>query len=117
MTLEADLYALLSPLVAGRVYPDVGPNNAQPPYITFQQIGGQTLNYLGREIPTLRNARVQINVWAATRAQAMQTGRQAEDAMRTATAFQAAPLGAALARKDADDPLYGAQQDFSIWSD
>lgn len=115
MALEADLYALLAPLVAGRVYPDVGPNNAVAPYATYQQIGGEVINYLGREAPDKRHARMQLNVWCASRAQAMALMRQVEDALRMATAFIAAPIGAAIAVKDEGDPLYGAMQDYSIW--
>ena len=115
MSLEADLSALLSPIVSGRVYPDIGPSNVQAPYVTYQQVGGQSVNYLSREVPTLRHARMQINVWAATRMQAMQLARAIEDAMRAAAVFTAAPIGAAAAIKDDDDPMRGSMQDFSIW--
>lgn len=116
MTLEAELFALLSPIVAGRVFPDVAPNGTIAPYATYQQVGGEVINYLGREVPDLHHARVQINVWCATRMQASMLARQIEDAFRTATAFQASPLGAPVSRAPEESPLYGAMQDFSIWN-
>ncbi len=39
MTVEADIFNALSPLVGGRVFPDDAPFDTVKPYITEQQIG------------------------------------------------------------------------------
>lgn len=114
MSLESDLYAVLS-AVCARVYPDVAPTNTTRPYCTWQQVGGQALTYLERAVPDKRNAEVQVNVWSATRSEANALMLQIEAAMTTATAFQSKPVGAMFAVHDEDVGVYGAQQDFSLW--
>ena len=48
MTVEADIFNLLTGLVAGRVYPDLAPLGAARPYITYQQIGGRDLRWMDK---------------------------------------------------------------------
>ncbi len=115
--MEQTLYALLSPLVGGRVFPDTAPITTARPYITYQQIGGNVLQPLANEVTDKRNAMVQINVWSNTRLQAVQISQQAEEALVTATTFIARPLAALASRHEPDINAYGAEQDFSIWSD
>lgn len=118
MTTEATLTATLAPLVAtGSVYPDLAPIGAVRPYITYQQVGGETVAFLERAMPSKKNGRYQVNVWADTRADAAAIILQAETALVTNTAFQASALGAPIATFEPDTKLYGAMQDFSIWSD
>lgn len=115
MPLEAELFALLTPLCP-RVYPDVAPEPMPArPFVTYQQIGGQAINPLTNDIATKRNARMQINVWAGTRISASALAGQIEDALRVSTPFQASPIGAVTALYEPDIKLYGTQQDFSIW--
>ena len=116
MSMEATIYGALRGLVADRVYPDVAPKGAALPYITWQQIGGDAINFVDPAIPSLRNARVQVNVWADTRPQAAAMGRAVEDALRTLAALQTTVLGAPLATYDAATKLRGTMQDFSFWS-
>jgi hypothetical protein len=101
--------------VTPQVSPDFAPVETPRPYVTFQQIGGQVINPLANDAPGRRNSEMQINVWASTRAEALQLSRSIEDAMRSAISFQARPLGAAVADFDADVPVYGCRQDFSCW--
>lgn len=117
MTVEASIYTALQSLVGGRCFPDFAPNTTTRPYITYQQIGGDVVTYMGREVPNLLNGHVQINVWADSRAVAASTMLAVESAMTLSTAFQAKPLSAARASFDAEIPIYSASQDFSIWSD
>lgn len=117
MSIEASVYSLLSPLVGARVYPDIAPNGAERPFITYQQIGGQALNPLSNAPPGKHNALMQINVWADTRLQASTLALEVEDAMRTADQFAARPQMAFISTYEPDTKLYGAIQDFSIWSD
>lgn len=114
--LEASLVAALSPLVSGKVFPDVAPFGTAAPWITYQQFGGRAVNYVDDTLPGAINATVQISVWAPTRIAASTLARQVEDALRQSLAFQARPDSDQLARMDADLKLYGTNQDFSIWS-
>ncbi len=115
MSLEADLYSALQALAGGRMYPDVAPENAARPYITYQQVGGQGVNFLDTAVPSKKNARVQINVWADTRLAAATLARSIEDTLRGAVTLQASVLGALTALHEADTGLYGTRQDFSVW--
>ena len=116
MSLETQLYTVLV-AVTPSVFPDFAPATTQRPYVTFQQIGGQAVNMLDRFTPNKRNATVQVNVWANTRAEAMTLMQSIEDAIRAATVFQGEPESAAQSDFDADIPVYGASQDFDIWAD
>lgn len=115
MSLETDLYALLS-AICPRVFPDVAPGDTARPYITWQQVGGTLISPLGNEIPDKRNANIQINVWAATRIEAVELALQIEAAMIQATVFQARPNMAHIASYEEDLNLYGTVQDFSVWA-
>jgi hypothetical protein len=114
MSVEADLFAVLGPLASTRAYPDVAPDGVARPYITYQQVGGASVNFLSG-IPDKRNGRFQVNVWAATRTAAMTLIRQVEDALRLSTTLRATTEGGAVAEYEEEMKLYGARQDFSIW--
>lgn len=116
MSLESQLYTVLSG-VCPRTFPDFAPTNTTRPYVTYQQIGGEAVNTLDKWVPNKRNARMQINVWADTRASAASTMQAIEDALRMSNLFQAEPESAMTADFDADFPVYSAMQDFSIWAD
>lgn len=115
MSLETDLYALLLGLCP-RVFPTVAPGNTARPYITWQQIGGQSLLPIGNEVPDKRNAFIQINVWDDTYDSAKALALAVEDAMRLATVFQARPNAAHIASYEEDLNLHGTVQDFSVWA-
>lgn len=115
MTVEADLFAAIKSLTANRVYPDVAPVDAAKPYITYQQVGGEAVNFMESAAPGKRNGRFQINCWAETRVAAMSLARQAEDALIESTTLRAYVLGAPVAIYEEDTKLYGTRQDFSIW--
>lgn len=118
MTVESNITAALTPLVAaGSVYPDLAPVGAPRPYITYQQVGGQSVDFLERAMPSKKNGRYQVNVWADTRAVAAALILQVEAAIVLATAFQASAQGAPISTFESDTKLYGAMQDFSVWSD
>ena len=116
MTLTTNLFTVLQTTCA-RVYPDFAPADTQRPYVTYQAIGGNAVNFLTREIPNKRNATVQVNVWSNTRIEADALIQNIEDALRMATVFQAEPNAAPVNDFDADIPVYAAIQDFSIWAD
>lgn len=116
MTVESDLFALLSPLAGARVYPDVAPAGVARPCITYQQVGGESLAYIEAGVPNAKNGRFQVNCWGTTRLAVAALALQVENAMLTASAFQARPLGGPTAVYEEDPPMFGTRQDFSIWS-
>ena len=116
MTVEADIYNTVKTLVSNRVYPDLAPNNATMPYITYQQVGGEVVNYVEPSVADLKNGFFQVNVWCTTRAQAASLILQIEQAIVQATVFSAKPLMAPIAGYDEDGISYGMLQQFSIWS-
>lgn len=116
MTIEEDLCTALT-LLCPRTFPDFAPVGTPRPYVTYQQIGGEALAFLDQTIPSTKNADIQINVWADTRAQASALILQIENMMITATAFQASAYGAPANNGDAELKLYSSRQDFSVWSD
>ena len=111
---ESNIVTVLGALVSNRVYPDVAPLNAVLPFITYQQVGGQAVNYLEAASSDKKNARIQVNVWAATRAQAKTLIRQVEDEM-VKNPILAYVEGAAIDRYDEQTKQYGDIQDFSVW--
>jgi hypothetical protein len=117
MTIEAKIYSALSPLVGGRVFPDVAPLTTVRPYIVYNQVGGEVLSYLENTVPTKQNGRFQLNVWADTRATCAAVMLQVETALVTSTTMQARPISAPVGDFDNDMDLFGAMQDFTIWSD
>lgn len=111
MSIEADIYNALQGF--GPVFPDVAPAGTARPYLTFQQVGGVALNFLGAVPPSKKNGRFQINCWADTRLSVATLSRQVEDAM--VTTLKAYVLGAPLAIFEEETQLYGTMQDFSVY--
>jgi hypothetical protein len=116
MSVESDLFSALQALTSGRVFPDVAPLTTAQPYITYQQVGGESVAFVENGIPSQKNARVQINIWGATRSSVSALALQVEAALMTATAFQARPLGSPMSTYDGDMLIFGAMQDFTVWS-
>lgn len=116
MSLESDLYTVLV-AVCPRVYPDFAPVDTPRPYVTYQQIGGEVINFMGRELPSKRNATIQINVWASTRAATISMAQSIQDAVRMSELFQGEALSEPIMDFDAEIPVYGTAQDFTIWAD
>lgn len=117
MTVEADLFSRLGSLVGNRVYPDVAPANTEKPYITYQQVGGDVVTFIESAMPSKRNGRFQISVWAPTRLAAAALARSVEDSLVTSTTLRAQPLAAPVALYEETPLLYGSRQFFSIWFD
>jgi len=116
MTIEAEIYSALKGLVGNRCFPDLAPLSTVRPYITYVQIGGEAISYLDNTVPDGKIGRFQINVWGDTRASVSALMLQVEAAMIQATAFQARPLSAPSSDYDHDSLVYGAMQDFSVFS-
>lgn len=93
MSAHAAVYARLSAtaavtaLVAGRVFPDVLPDNPVYPAVTFEQTAGSSERGAQTD-PLLLMARMQITAWAKSRVQARALAdqlRRTLDRMRLAT--------------------------------
>lgn len=115
MSLESMLKTRLRPLVGNRAWPDFRPLEASKelPFITWQQISGEVHEFLEGGAPALRNARVQVNVWAGDRETANTLMRAVENDLLTIDKRTSA-LGALTATYDTTVKLYGARQDFSV---
>jgi hypothetical protein len=117
MTVESDIYALLNPLVSGRLFPDVAPAGTVAPWGVYQQLGGEASTLITRTVSAKQNGRFQVSFWAKTRSEAAALALDAEHLMTLATDFEARPVGAPLAVYELDTLLYGTHQHFSVWSD
>lgn len=113
MSIEADLFALLN-AINPRTYPDVAPEGTATPYVTWQQIGGESLRYVDNTADS-RYPLIQISVWSRTRMEASTLIQQIEDALCAAPAFQATPQGDAMSRYEPDTGLYGSIQRFDVF--
>ena len=99
--------------VCPQVYPDVAPEGAVMPFVTFQQVGGVEVSFLSG-VANKKNARMQINVNAASRMQSMTLMREIEDLL-IHMAADTARRGRSATYVDAITPIYESRQDFSIW--
>lgn len=110
--MEETLVAILK-TVCARVYPIVAPENTELPYITYQQVGGETVSFMDG-VADRKNARIQISVVAGTYRESVTAVRSIEDVLIQQIKAQA--IGAAVTQYvPAIMPLYEAVQDFSIW--
>lgn len=116
MTVEEAIYAVLGPLVGGRVFPDVAPLDTPKPYITYSQVGGQSISYVENTVPDLKHGRFQFDMWCATRKACSALALQVESTLILSNALIARPEGAFTSRHDPDLNIYSAMQDFSIHS-
>lgn len=114
MIVETLLPSVLSPLVAGRVYPDVAPLSAALPRIVFQQVGGNAVNFTEGTAPDRESGRVQITVWAASRIDAALMSKQVEDRLLADATLQTYILGARIGIHEPDTGLRGSRQDFFL---
>jgi hypothetical protein len=115
VSVETTIFEALRGLVNDRVFPDVAPEETQRPYITYQQVGGESVNFVDATVPTKKNGRWQINVWADSRLDAAPLARLVEDTLRVIPELQTTVLGAPIARYDEETKLRGMTQDFSFW--
>ncbi|MGF6976358.1 hypothetical protein QFZ94_004808 [Paraburkholderia sp. JPY465] len=112
-TAESVTSGALKTLAGGRVYPDVAPAAAALPRIVYQSVGGvDETTFDGAD--TLKNSRMQVAVWATTRAEAATIIQQVRAAL-TAAPVVGTPIGAPVSVYEDDTKLYGSRQDFSIW--
>lgn len=114
MGIEVTLKVLLGPLVDGRVYPDVIPDNPQFPLIVYQQVGGLAGEYADQSLPDHEHARVQVVTWSQTRLEASSLARQSRAAI-LAGARPAQTYGAPVSQHEGALKLYGSRTDYGLW--
>ena len=117
MSLESILVGLLTTNVLPQVYPDVAPSGTLPPYATFIQFGGAAPTFVDAEVPSKRNANIQIDIYCTTRAEAISLMLAVESTLTWSASLQAKPISAMRSTLDDESDLRGASQDFTIWSD
>lgn len=116
-TVEENISTVVGALCAGRVYPDAAPFGVDRPYAEYQQVGGESITFFSREIPSKKNGRFSISTWASTRMEAAALARSIEDAMIQSTLFDAEPIGGPISQFEHDLGLYGMTQDYSVFFD
>lgn len=112
---EEKLITAVSPLCAGRLFPDFAPLGTPRPYAIWQQVGGNDVVFVDGDTADQLGVRFQIEVWADTRQQASMLMRQIASTL-SAPPVLAESQGGAAARTD-DANLRGSMQDFIIWGD
>ncbi len=113
MAIENDIYSVLSPLVGGRVYPLITPEEPTKPYIVYQVVSN--VSQVSLSGPTgLSRRRVQVDVYDLTYAGMKGLEPQVESAMAGA-AFQGIPI----LYHEVYEPLvklFRNIMEFSVWS-
>lgn len=112
MSIEERLTTTLGPMFSGSFWPDIAPQDCPYPYCTYQQVGGVPVNALCGDSNV--NARIQFNVWAATRDEAS-TLMKALAVVVTEAPFRAVSQGGLVAEYNAVTKGRGARRDFSFW--
>ena len=117
MSLESTLMAKLQ-ATCPRVHIGTAPFGTAMPYVTWQHIGGDTLEWLDNTVADKRNAQIQINTWAATPLQAFQLIKTIEATLRAAMpALIARPLSEPIGAYDDTDTHSGYLQSYTILGD
>lgn len=109
-TIQEQLVAYLAPITA--LHPMIAPQGTTLPYVTYQRVASTVNNVLNGP-PSIDNARIQIDVWAATYA-----GGQTL-AQSIVTAMQAWPAQNVLLNQydlyEQDVQTFRVLLEFSIW--
>ena len=112
---EEKLITAVSPLCAGRLFPDFAPLGTPRPYAIWQQVGGTDVVFVDGDTADQLGVRFQIEVWADTRQHASMLMRQIAATLSAPPVLAESQGGAAASTDDAN--LRGSMQDFIIWGD
>jgi len=115
VTPEDHIDGVLARLADGRVYPDVAPLGTDTPYITYQVVGGEPINFLSGDRPDKQFVRMQVNVWSKRRAEAAEISMLVEDALRSATELQVEVVSGRTSTYDEETDSRGTMQDFMLF--
>lgn len=118
MTMETLMFDTLGPLVGGKVYPLMAPDDVgNGPYIVWHAAGGQATNFMDGGQPSKKNARIQVSVWTTTTIAAALLAQQAETALRTRAELSTTVLTGQFQQRDEETKRHGMYQFFSCWAD
>ena len=112
MSIEQDVVTLLSPLVSGRVYPDVSPEDIRDPHIVYSVIYGAGLDHLEGD-PGLKNLRLQFDCWATTKSSGGPDGFSARRVPSSTLSNNL--IGRNPSGYDAPTKLHSESLDISVW--
>lgn len=108
-----DLVTTLGTVFGGRLYPAVAPEGAAAPFGIYLLVAGLPENSLqGRS--NLTNSRYQVDVYAATKADAETLAASVRTAMNDASLF-ASVCQLQQDFYDTDAQLFRVSMDFSLW--
>lgn len=114
MALEDDLVYVLKSKCP-RIHVGAAPFGTAMPYVTWQHIGGDPIDFLDNSVGDKRNAQIQVNTWASTPLQAFSLMQEIEGALRSAvTRFIARPLSQPIGAYDDADEISGYLQSYTI---
>jgi len=116
MTIYDWIRQKLETLAITAAYPVVADSDAIAPYAVSQRVGGLPMGFLGDDLPSLKNGRFQVAIWAQTALEAEQLSVLAENVLVSDEELQIEALGQPVDDYDEETHLYGSRQDFSIWS-
>jgi hypothetical protein len=110
--IQQDIYAALSAVAGGRVFPNVAPHNVQKPYLVYQRVAGVPENTLADSAP-IHNTRIQIDCYDTSYSKALTLA----DAVKAA--LLASSINHVLLLEqdqfEFDALLHRVILDFSIW--
>lgn len=116
MTVESSIFTTLKGLVSSRCFPDFAPLGTVRPFITFEQTGGDALNFIDGALPDKKHGRFEIGVYADTRAECASIALAVEAAMAASTSFVASAIHAPISDYASDVKIYSSTQNFSVFS-
>lgn len=116
MTLEERVTQVLRS-VCPRSYRGIAPAMTDLPYVTYQKLGGQELQFMDGSLGSKRSALMQINVWAESELVSDPLMEEIGQALIAAPGLQASPEGAARDAVDSEIDRCGTTQDWTIWAD
>lgn len=123
MSFEADLKAHLqgssaiTDLVVDRIFPVIRPEREAVPAITYTAPPPDQVSHLGGRASTLRNFRLQVDLWARAHSQVVALDAAVRARMDTAaTTFRAVLIaGSGLEDYESETKLYRRMIEFSCW--
>ena len=115
MSAESLIYDALKHLAGGRVLPDFAPEGTVRPFIVYQAVGGEPMNFISGDQPDKQQVRMQVSVWTETRLEATDLGAQVENAIRAATDLQPEVASGRVATYDETTRYRGTRQDFYLF--
>jgi len=113
--IEQAIYDRLKVLCDGRVWADVAKAGTPKPCITYQQVGGEVVQFTDQTLSDVRHARIMVKAWADKRITASNLAAQIEELLVTHPDMQVVAIGTFISDYEEDTKLYGTRQDFSCW--